>query len=218
MTPNTYRLYADTADERAVATLLQASLITGVTTNPTILARASLGAGDIPRLHERWHTAGATEIFFQAWGSDVDALLARGRALAALGPDVVVKVPATVDGFRAARALIDEAIPVLVTAVYSPAQAIAAASIGARYIAPYLGRLSDAGRDGVEEIGHMNGLLASTPTAVLAASLRSPAAIVALADVGVRHFTAAPSVIWDCLFDPVSEASAIQFEREMDER
>jgi transaldolase len=211
----TYRFYADSANERDVDDLLQPALISGVTTNPTILSRSSLGADDIPRLYSRWSSGGAREIFFQAWGADEETMLDRGRSLAALGPDVVVKVPATRVGFIVARALIREEVPVLLTAVYAPAQALAAASIGARYIAPYLGRLEDAGRDGVAEIAHMTNLLDSTQTEVLAASLRSREAIVSLADVGVRHFTAAPAVIWATLTDDVSDISAAQFETDM---
>jgi transaldolase len=96
--------------------------------------------------------------------------------------------------------------------VYSTAQAIGAAAIGAEFIAPYLGRLDDARRDGVTEITSMHDALEGTGTSVLAASLRTPDAIVALARRGVRSFTAAPNVIWDLLQDDTSDASAETFE------
>jgi transaldolase len=165
-------------------------------------------------LHAAWQKAGARSIFFQAWGSDEKELLYSAHSLRELGDDVTVKVPATRDGFVVARGLIGEDIPVLVTAVYSAAQALAAASIGASYIAPYLGRLDDAGRNGLDEIATMHRLIESTPTRVLAASLRSPDAIVQLAERGIRAFTAAPDVIWATLTDPVSDSSAAVFEQD----
>lgn len=210
-----YRIYVDSADERAVRELLAAGIIAGVTTNPTILKRSSQTGADIPRLYSAWHAAGAEEIFFQAWGVDREALLEQGRRLGDLGDDVVVKVPATRDGFLVAGELLAGGTPVLLTAVYSTAQAIAAASIGARYIAPYLGRLEDSGRDGQAEIGRMAAALMGTQTDVLAASVRSPAAIVSLAERGVRYFTAAPDVIWGLMDDPESISAAVVFESHM---
>ncbi len=100
----------------------------------------------------------------------------------------------------------------LLTAVYSQAQALAAATIGVRYIAPYLGRMVDAGRDGTSEIIAMQTLVEGTGTDVLAASLRTPDAIVALALGGVRYFTAAPAVLTAVLQHEVSDTSARDFE------
>lgn len=210
MTP--YQLFVDSADESAVAPLLDARIVEGVTTNPTILRRAGVGPSDIPRLHAAWRGAAARRLFFQAWGADVDSMLGRARRIAALGPDITVKVPATRTGFTVGRALVEQGTPVLVTAVYSTAQAIGAAAIGAEFIAPYLGRLDDAGRDGVAEIGAMHDALDGTDTSVLAASLRTPDAIVTLAARGVRAFTAAPDVIWALLQDDTSDTSAATFD------
>jgi transaldolase len=212
--PSTYELYVDSADEEAVGGLLESGLVVGVTTNPTILVRAGKTSRDIPRLHAAWQGAGARSIFFQAWGPDATELLKSAHSLRELGDDVTVKVPATRDGFVVARRLIGEGTPVLVTAVYSAAQALVAGSIGASYIAPYLGRLDDAGRKGLEEIAAMHELVESTQTVVLAASLRTPDAIVQLAERGIRAFTAAPAVIWAALTDPVSDSSAEVFEND----
>lgn len=209
-----YRLFADSADEAAVAPLLEAGIVKGVTTNPTILRRAGAGPSDIPRLYAAWSAAGAERLFFQAWGADVDAMLRCAQRLAGLGENVTVKVPATRVGFTVGRALAATGTPVLVTAVYSAAQAIAAAAIEAEFIAPYLGRLDHAGRDGLTEIATMNGVLEETGTSVLAASLRSPEAVVALAQRGVRAFTAAPTVIWELLQDDTSDSSARVFEED----
>jgi transaldolase len=211
MTPHV-RFYADSADTDSIAPLLAGSLIHGVTTNPTILARSQQTVEDIDNLYGQWKAAGAKEIFFQTWGSESDQLLRNARRIAALGKDVVVKVPATAIGYPVAAGLAREGVTVLLTAVYSTAQALAAASIGVRYIAPYLGRIQDANRDGLELIGHMHNLLAGSDTDVLAASLRSPEAIVQLADRGIQLFTAAPSVLWMALQNDDADRSALEFE------
>ncbi len=205
-------LYVDSAAVDAVGSLLEGGLVEGVTTNPTILQRSGRRLGDIPGLYEQWVAQGAREVFFQTWGMDAAELLANAEPIIALGDRVVVKVPATRAGFVATRALTDRGVPVLVTAVYSAGQALAAASYGARYVAPYFGRLGDAGHDAVATIGSMHRMLEGSRTEVLAASLRSPADIVALREQGVARFTAAPVVIESLLLDDVSESSAAEFE------
>ena len=205
-------LYVDSAAVDAVGSLLEGGLVEGVTTNPTILQRSGRRLGDIPGLYEQWVSQGAREVFFQTWGMDAAELLANAEPIIALGDRVIVKVPATRAGFVATRALTDRGVPVLVTAVYSAGQALAAASYGARYVAPYFGRLGDAGHDAVATIGSMHRMLEGSRTEVLAASLRSPADIVALREQGVARFTAAPVVIESLLLDDVSESSAAEFE------
>lgn len=208
----TTRFYADSADVDAVTELLASGLVHGVTTNPTILERGGRSVSDLADLYARWDSEGAREIFFQSWGTTTEELLAHANDILALGSLAVVKVPATRVGFAAASALARGGARVLLTAVYSDAQALAAATIGVRYIAPYLGRLNDAGRDGLAEIGRMQALVAGSGTDVLAASLRSPADIVELALLGVPYFTAAPSVLLATLQDDVSDRSAAEFE------
>ena len=206
------RFYVDSAQVADVSELLRDGLVHGVTTNPTILERAQRSAADSPELYARWVSEGALEVFFQAWGESTQALLRKAEGILALGPKVVVKVPATRAGFAAAVALSRGGATVLLTAVYSPAQALMAASLGVRYIAPYLGRMQDSGLDGIAEIAAMTTMVANTDTDVLAASLRTPASIVALADVGVRCFTAAPAVILAVLQHDVSDSSSAEFE------
>ena len=85
-------LYLDTADRAAAEPLLATGLFAGLTTNPTILQRASRGVADIEDIYAWARAAGAKEIFFQAWGEDKDTLVERGLRLSELGPDVVVKL------------------------------------------------------------------------------------------------------------------------------
>ncbi|MFE6735017.1 transaldolase family protein [Microbacterium sp. NPDC057650] len=209
------RLYVDSADGARVSALLATGVVHGVTTNPTILERGGRTASEIPALYADWVSGGAHEVFFQTWGADRDAYLRNAERILALGDRVAVKVPATTEGFAAATALVRGGATVLVTAVYSVAQALACASIGAHYVAPYLGRMRDAGMDGDAMIARMQSVCEGTGTNVLAASLRSPADIVGLREAGVPYFTAAPDVIEAMLTDPTSDASAAEFDETM---
>lgn len=209
------RLYVDSADVERVGALLASGVVRGVTTNPTILERGGRTAAEIPELYARWVAEGAQEVFFQTWGGDAASFLRNAETIRTLGDRVAVKVPATAEGFAAASALVRDGATVLVTAVYSVAQALAAASIGAQYIAPYLGRLRDAGLDGDTLITRMQAVCVDSDTNVLAASLRSAEDIVALREAGVPYFTAAPDVIEQMLFHPVSDSSAAEFDAAM---
>lgn len=215
MTAIAPRLYVDSADTDRVSRLLAARVVYGVTTNPTILERGGRTAAEIPDLYARWESEGAHEIFFQTWGGDKASFLRNAEGIRALGDRVVVKVPATADGFAAASALVRDGATVLVTAVYSIAQALACASIGVHYIAPYLGRMRDAGIDGGAVIARMQQMCAGSDSNVLAASLRSADDITDLRVAGVPYFTAAPDVIEEMLFDAVSDSSAAEFDAAM---
>jgi transaldolase len=207
-------LYADSADRNEVGALLGDRLVHGVTTNPTILRRDGVGPDEMRELYREWTGHGAAEVFFQATGEDRAAMEASGLRIAELGTGAVVKVPATTLGFPVAARLAASGVPVLVTAVYSSAQAVTASAIGARYIAPYLGRLDDTGVDGLALVREMVALLAGTETSALVASVRSPERIVELVASGVRHVTASPAVLRAALHHDASEAAAVVFERD----
>lgn len=205
------RLYLDTADREAAESLLSTGLFSGVTTNPTILQRSGLGVGDAPDIYAWAVAAGAKEVFFQAWGEDTATLVARGHELRGLGDEVVVKVVASRAGSAACAQLAALGIPTLLTAVYAPGQAIVAAAAGATYIAPYLGRLNDAGRDGIVEVTAMHEVLRATggTTKVLLASIRDVTSMVVLARRGVDCFTMGPDVA-EGLFTEHLTATAVQ--------
>ncbi|MGI6877394.1 transaldolase family protein [Microbacterium sp. gxy059] len=210
--PASPRLYADSAVVDEVSPLLAGRLVHGVTTNPTILARGGRTAQDIPALYATWEEQGAREIFFQATGTTEEALETRAREILALGDLAVVKVPATATGFPVASRLAHEGHPVLLTAVYAVPQALAAAAAGIRYIAPYLGRLRDAGHDGLALIRAMQEQCEGSATDVLAASIRSPQDLVDLRAAGIPFLTANPAVLRDALVCEASDAAAADFE------
>lgn len=203
------RLYLDTADRKLAEPLLATGLFAGLTTNPVILARAGCTVADIPAIHGWARAAGAREIFFQAWGPDTTTLVRRGLQLRELGDDVVVKVPASLAGSAACADLARRGLPTLLTAVYDPASALVAAAAGATYLAPYLGKLNEAGRDGLAAVESMQAALAGTTTRILLASLRDTASLVATARFGVEHFTMAPAIAQALFADPLT-AEAVQ--------
>jgi TalC/MipB family fructose-6-phosphate aldolase len=208
------QLYLDTAERAAAESLLATGLFAGVTTNPTILQRASKGVADVGDIY-RWAIgAGARDVFFQAWGEDAGTLIERGQQLRDLGPEVVVKFVATRAGSAACAALAARNVPTLLTAVYDPGQAIVAAAAGATYIAPYLGRLNDAGRQGISEVLAMHEVLTAThsTTKVLVASIRNVADVVSLARHGVDCFTMAPAVAEEFFADAATAEAARTFE------
>jgi transaldolase len=205
------KLYLDTAERAAAEPLLATGLFAGLTTNPTILRRAGLTGAAIPEIH-RWATAaGAREVFFQAWGDD---LVAKGRELRELGDDVVVKLVASLPGAAACARLSADGIPTLLTAVYAPGQALVAAAAGATYIAPYLGRMTDAGRAGADDVLAMQEVLAGTGTKILAASVRDVPSMVALARRGVECFTFSPAVAHEFFADELTADAVRVFEED----
>ncbi len=208
------RLYLDTADRAAAEDLLATGLFAGVTTNPTILARASRTVADIGDIHRWALDAGAKEVFFQAWGEDTATLVKRGHDLRSLGDEVVVKLVASRAGAAACAALTADGVPTLLTAVYNPVQAVVAAAAGATYIAPYLGKLQEAGRDAVREIATMQDVLAATGsrTKILLASVRDVSSIVALARRGVDCFTMGPAVAEQLFADELTARAVQVFE------
>lgn len=207
----TPRLFVDSADAAALEPLLHGSLVHGVTTNPTILDRAGRTAAEIPALYAQWEHLGAREIFVQAWGEDAAATERRAREILELGERAVVKIVATSEGFPLAARLAREGAPVLLTGVYTVAQALAAASCSIRYIAPYLGRMREAGLGDVEEIARMQAVAGESGTEVLAASLRTPQDITDLAERGITAFTASPEVLAALLASEATDRAARDF-------
>jgi transaldolase len=198
---------------------LPSGLFHGVTTNPTLLRRAARPCRleELERLTCEALDWGMQEIHLQAWGGDAEALTTCGDRLAALAPGrVLVKLPITRAGAEAARHLIATGVPVTFTACYAVPQVLVAAALGARYIAPYLGRIGDLGRDGHADLIAMQQALdgVGATTRLLVASLRHPTDLSRLAAAGVGCFTMAPALAADLFaIDPTAEAAA-QFERD----
>ena len=205
-------LYLDSASLADLEPLLATGLFRGVTTNPLILQRAGVRLDEVPDLVRALRTL-TDEVFVQTrTAHDVDAILDDARALRALGDTIVIKIAATRDGLTAVRRLSDEGVPTLVTAVYDTSQAVLARAAGAQWIAPYLGRIQDAGRDSLAEVRRMAAALDGSGTRVLAASVRSIEVVADLAAAGVDAATVGAAVARDLFTHEATALAVAEFD------
>lgn len=214
--------FLDTADRSAWREWLPLQLFRGVTTNPVLLEAAGVPCtvSALSALVGDAFAIGAREVQVQTWGRTREAYLANGRALAALDPRIVVKVPTTVEGVAAAAILASEGVRLTMTAVYNAAQALVAGALGAAYTAPYLGRMNDADRDGFGEIFAMGRAARAHGgrTRVLVASLRKASDVAILAADGLDTFTFSPKVAADFFADEATLAAVEAFEQAAERR
>lgn len=211
------RFYLDSAEVAAWETWLPTGLFYGVTCNPTLVEKAGVACevGALRALARRAFDLGAQEVHLQAWGADDEALVRVGKDLARIDRRVLVKLPATVAGTKAARSLILDGVPVTLTAVYAVHQVLMAAALGASYVAPYLGRMNDAGRDGRADVAQMQQILneVRSQTRILTASIRDLEDIPVLAAQGVDTFTFSAAIA-QAFFDvPATVEATAVFEQ-----
>ncbi|MGH2452818.1 MAG: transaldolase family protein [bacterium] len=191
------RLYVDSADRAAIERALSTGYAAGVTTNPTLLRRAGLRRADLPALVRTVADAGGQEIHLQVLAPAVEGMISDGRWLHELDPArVLVKVPATVDGFAAGIRLAAAGVGITVTAVYAPRQVVLAETVGARYAAIYMGRVRDAGQDPQAVIAAMLEVTRAQQMKVrlLVASVRTPEDVETLAALGAPCATLPPDL------------------------
>jgi len=209
------KLFLDTADREQWRTYFRTGVFWGITTNPTILERDGVkcNTDSLRELARDAFDCGAQEILMQAWGETADEMVAVGRQLASLDPRINVKVPITKEGVEAGKALLEDKVPLCMTAVYSAHQALTAAALGATYAAPYLGRMNDAKRDGLSKIITMNRLLdeADSPMEIMVASIRDAEDMAILAAEGLNVFTFSPAVAAQLFEDELTLAAAADF-------
>ena len=215
------RLFLDSADRRDWQRWLPTGLFHGITTNPTLLRRAGVRCelGALAELACDAVATGCHEVHLQSWGTEPAVLVERGMALAALAPArVMVKVPVTLEGTVAAQQLIAAGVAVTFTACYEQPQVLVAAALAAHYIAPYLGRINDQGRDGAAELIAMHRALrgVGSSTRLLVASVRDPLELSNLASAGLDTFTVSAAVAEAFFRSRATAAAALQFEEDAD--
>lgn len=213
----TLHMLIDSADPSSWSDLWPLGVFKGITTNPTLLRRAGIPCSldALENLSVQAFALGCKELHLQAWGGTPQDLLACGQALLALSPErIVVKLPLTEKGLLAAAVLVGQGVRVTLTACYGVTQVLAAAALGCSYVAPYLGRISDSGRDGMKDLLAMQQCLAGSgaSTRLLVASVRSPEDLTALVPSGVEAFTLSPSLARQLWTHPASEEAATHFE------
>lgn len=213
------RLLIDSADPKTWAGLWPLGLFQGMTTNPSLLKRAGIPCTleALGLLAKAAWDLGSRELQLQAWGSTASDLLDCGHALWCIAPErIVVKLPLTEEGLLAARPLLEQGARVTLTACYSVPQVLAAAALGSTYVAPYLGRIHDVGRDAFAEVGRMQECLVGlgSCTRLLVASLRSPEDLTRLAPAGIETFTLSPPLARELWRHPATQAAVVQFQED----
>jgi transaldolase len=210
------RLYLDSADISLWKKYLPSGIFYGITVNPKILRMAEVECGieALTSLAETAFDLGAKEMHLQVWGESTDAWIQIGRQLAAIDKRVMVKVPITESGVFCAKELIEEGAGITFTAAYADYQILTAISAGARYIAPYLGRMTDAGQDGIKEIITMQQIIDASKSSLnlLVASIRQIKDVVTLASHGVSSFTLSPNMVNELLKNDLSQRATDAFE------
>ncbi len=205
-------LYLDSADRVGLAPLLASGLFAGITTNPLILHRAGLSAADLPDLVSWARDHGCRRFFAQATGTTLEELRESAHGIIALGEDVVVKLVSTPLGLTLARRLASERHDVLVTAAYHPSQMLLATAAGARFIAPYVRRATEAGRDGIALVRLMAQLGNEGSPRILAASLGGVDQVVEAMTAGAHDATLSIAVATAMLHDELTLTATAEFE------
>ena len=189
------KFFVDTADLADIRDLAATGLLDGVTTNPSLVAKTGRKFVDvIAEICEVVEGPVSAEVA----ATDHETMLAEGRRLAKIAPNVAVKVPLTVDGLKTCKALSGEGTMVNVTLCFSPAQAILAAKAGAAFISPFVGRLDDIGHDGMDliaDIVQIYNQYDAITTEVLVASIRHRRHLIDAAKMGAHVATLPPNVI-----------------------
>jgi transaldolase len=205
------KFFIDTADINEIRELAATGLVDGVTTNPSLVAKSGRKFLDVV---SEICTIVPGPVSAEVTATDHTTMLAEGRKLAKLAPNVTVKVPLTPDGLKTCKALATEGTKVNVTLCFSPAQAILAAKAGAAFISPFVGRLDDIGTDGMGLIADIVQIYASYPaftTEVLVASVRHPVHVVEAAKMGAHVATMPPAVLRQMFAHPLTDKGLAAF-------
>lgn len=205
------KFFIDTADVEEIRKLAKTGMVDGVTTNPTLIAKSGRKIMDV--IAEICDIVPGP-ISAEVTATETEAMLKEGRKLAAIAKNVAVKLPLTVDGLTACRALRDEGTMVNVTLCFSPAQALLAAKAGATFISPFVGRLDDIGQDGMELIADICTIYSQYPefeTEVLVASVRHPVHVVAAAKMGAHVATLPPAILRQLYNHPLTDKGLAAF-------
>jgi transaldolase len=188
------KIFLDTANLESIKMYNDMGLLDGITTNPSLLSKES---GDPHKTMEEIVQIIKGDVSLEVIATDYDGMIEEGRRLRKYGENVVVKCPMTAEGLKACKTLTAEGIPVNITLVFSPNQAILAAKAGAKYVSPFIGRLDDVGKDGMNLIKQIKQIYSNYNfgTQILVASIRHPMHIVDAATIGADVVTLPPAVL-----------------------
>jgi transaldolase len=208
------KFFIDTANLNDIREANDLGILDGVTTNPSLMAKEGIkGHDNILKHYVDICNIVDGDVSAEVIATDYNGIIKEGEALAALHPQIVVKVPMIKDGIKAIRYFTDNGIKTNCTLVFSAGQAILAAKAGATYVSPFIGRLDDVSYDGVElieQIVHIYRMF-DFQTQVLAASIRHTMHIVKCAEAGADVVTCPLDAILGLLKHPLTDIGLEKF-------
>lgn len=205
------KFFIDTADLDEIRDALSMGVLDGVTTNPSLMARA--GRKDTDKLLKEICDLVEGPVSGEVVALDAAGMIKEGKRLSGLSEHLVVKIPLTIDGLKATRALSDEGIPVNMTLCFTVSQALLAAKAGAAYVSPFVGRLDDISQDGMGLIEDIVAVYEKYEigTEIIVASVRHPDHVVRAALLGADIATIPHKVIKQLVQHPLTDQGIAAF-------
>ena len=208
------KFFIDTANLDQIKEAVALGVLDGVTTNPSLMAKEGIvGAANITAHYLAICEEVEGDVSAEVIAVDYDGMISEGEALAALHPQIVVKIPMIEEGVRALGYFSNKGIKTNCTLVFSAGQALLAAKAGATYVSPFIGRLDDISTDGMNLIAEIREIYDNYayPTKILAASVRHTIHIINCAKVGSDVMTGPLSAIKGLLKHPLTDTGLAKF-------
>ncbi len=204
------KLFMDTGNLKDIETFAPLGIIDGVTTNPSLMAKE---AGNPREIIKAICQTVKGPVSAEVIATEADAMIREGRDLATIDEHVVIKLPFGKAGVQACKALTTEGIPVNMTLIFSPTQALLAAKVGAAYVSPFIGRLDDIATEGMDLIEQIVQIFDNYEfgTEVLVASVRHPVHVVQAARLGADVCTCPTAVIEAMFKHPLTDIGIARF-------
>src|SRR5699024_4201521 len=209
------KFFIDTAKVEDIRKANDMGIICGVTTNPSLIAKEGRDCNEVIK-EITSIVDGPISGEVKATTTDAEGMIKEGREIAAIHPNMVVKIPMTAEGLKAVKVLASEGIKTNVTLVFTANQALLAARAGATYVSPFLGRLDDISTDCVELIETIADIfaVADIPTQIIAASVRHPMHITQCALAGADIATVPYKVLEHMINHPLTDAGIEKFKKD----
>lgn len=208
------KFFIDTANLAQIKEANELGILDGVTTNPSLMAKEGIkGEENIINHYKTICEMVDGDISAEVLSTDFASIVEEGKKLAAIHPNIVVKVPMIKDGVKAIKWFTDNGIKTNCTLVFSAGQAILAAKAGAAYVSPFIGRIDDSGWDGTELIGQIAAIysIQGFKTEILAASIRNANHIIKCAELGANVCTCPLDSILGLLKHPLTDIGLAKF-------
>ena len=208
------KFFIDTANLEQIKEAQDLGVLDGVTTNPSLMAKEGItGAQNILDHYVKICNISDGDVSAEVIATDYENMIKQGEELAALHPNIVVKIPMIKDGIKALKYFSDKGIKTNCTLVFSAGQALLAAKAGATYVSPFIGRLDDVSYDGIELIEQIRLIYDNYMfnTQILAASVRHTMHVIKCAEAGSDVMTGPLSSILGLLKHPLTDIGLAQF-------